>query len=160
LKRCVANGLCCALQLVDRYAMLMGCALARRRWSSDLLLVRISRRPAQVDDCVTNGVLFGADMCAYRQGCDKALTDKKGTLVSMSNSGHQGSSDRPGARKLGLNSRKSGDREDLMSGPTGDLGGLGAPEAPEPTSGPARRFFLCQRVISGRESLFTAAHET
>jgi hypothetical protein len=55
----------------------------------------------------------------------------------------------------------------LMSGPTRDLGGLGAgasmkagPEAPEPTSGPAWKFYLCQRVISWRESLFAAARQT
>jgi hypothetical protein len=49
-----------------------------------------------------------------------------------------------------------------MSGSTGDIGGLGAGASgrAEPTSGPARRFLLCQRIVSGRESLFTAARQT
>jgi hypothetical protein len=107
----------------------------------------------------------------YIKRRDKAVLMLAETIAAASmgqstifvDAGRQGSSDRPGARKFGLKSRKSEDRKDLMSGPTGDLGGLQAgarPEAPKPTSGPARRFFLCQRVISGRESLFTAARQT
>jgi hypothetical protein len=95
--------------------------------------------------------------------CDTMADAMSSCLLAVSQ--YQGSSDRPGAPKFGLKIRKSGDRKDLMSGPTGGFGGLGAgasglAEAPEPTSGPARRFSLCQRVISGRESLFTAARQT
>jgi hypothetical protein len=97
-------------------------------------------------------------------GCARSLRDdladhfrhpwpeiRSGSLVG----GQQGLSDRPDARRLGLKSQRSGDRKDLMSGPTGDLGGLGAgppkarPEAPEPTSGPARSFSSASALFPG-----------
>jgi hypothetical protein len=80
---------------------------------------------------------------------------------------HQGSSDHPGAKFP--KGQISGDVKDLMSGPTGDSGGLGAEasgQAESPFGSPGTSFraspeiVLCQRAISGREPVFTVARQT